>query len=124
MKTVFYSENLKKYFDTKKECEEAEKVFAEEQAEKEKEKEIRANDAKEVEEAYKNVIETRKQAAIKIQEANELIEKAEQEYLQKRKEFVQKHGSFHMTYSNADGNEEITVSDLFNAMKDLFKIRL
>ena len=49
MKQVFYSEDLKKYFDTKKECEEAEKRNEEEQAEKEKEKELRDKYSKEVE---------------------------------------------------------------------------
>ena len=121
MKQVFYSEKLKKYFDTEKECVEAEKAYDQANIEKEKAKAKRTEDAKAVENAYKNSIEVRKEAAKMIEEANKLVEEADQKYYAARREFINKYGSFHMSYSNVDGEEKVSIGDLFyDAFKDLF----
>ena len=117
MKQVYFSEKLNKYVESKKECEAAEAAFDQEKIEKEKAKEARAEDAKKVEEAYKNIFEVSKEAAQKMHEA-------EQEYYKARREFIDKYGSFHMTYSNENGEENVTVNDVFSAISKLFTFDL
>ena len=117
MKQVYFSEKLNKYFESKKECEAAEAAFDQEKIEKEKAKEARAEDATKVEEAYKNIFEVSKEAAQKMHEA-------EQEYYKARREFIDKYGSFHMTYSNENGEENVTVNDVFSAISKLFTFDL
>lgn len=122
MKQVFYSEKLNKYFDTKSECVEAEKSYEEANTAKEKEKAQRAEDAQNVEKAYKHSMEVRKEAAKIIEDANKMIDEADQEYFKARTEFINKYGSFHMSYYNHDGDETCVVSNVFEAFKELFKI--
>ena len=113
----YYSEELKKIFDSEKELEKAESAFALEKAEKEKKLEVKKAEAKKVEDAYKKVLEIRK-------EAYKQIEDAENEFYKLRQEFVDKYGSWHMTYTNKDGEDKFYVSDTFNwvneVMKDFF----
>ena len=123
MKQVFYSEKTKKYYDTEKECKEAEKALEAEEAEKVKAKEERAADAQKVEDAYKAVLEARRQAAESIKNANAMINTAEQNYYDARRAFVDKYGSFHMTYSNKNGDEELAIGDFnFENLFDLAKL--
>lgn len=77
MKTVYYSEELKKYFNDEAECRKAEKEYEEKHAAELKAKEERSAKAKEVEAAYKK-------------------------YVELRNEFIKKYGSFHMTYDNGN----------------------
>ena len=53
-------------------------------------------------------------------EAKEAIRKADEEYYKLRDEFVNKYGSYHVSYSNKDGNEIVTVSDLFDSFFNRF----
>lgn len=124
MKQVYFSEKLNKYFDSKKECEAAEAAFDQEKIKKEKAKEARSEDAKKVEEAYKHIFAVRKEASQMIREANRMIEDAQQAYYKARREFVNKYGSFHMTYSNDNGDETISTGDLFDAFQKVFEIDL
>ena len=84
----FYSEQLKKFFDSEKECVEAEEAHSKAIAEEEKRKaalvEERSNRAKEVEELYKAAVE------------------AKQAYNDKLQEFLNDYGSFHATFRNVD----------------------
>ena len=75
MRKMFYSEDLKRYFDTEEECLKAEEEYKEKHALEIKKKEERIAEAKAVEEAYKK-------------------------YLELRSEFIKKHGSYHMTLSD------------------------
>ena len=77
MKKVFYSQDLKKYFDTEEECLAAEEEFNKKTLAERKEKEERVAEAKKVEEAYKN-------------------------YLQLRSDFIKKYNNFHMTLTEKD----------------------
>ena len=77
MKKVFYSQDLKKYFDTEEECVAAEEEFNKKTLAERQKKEERVADAKKVEEAYKN-------------------------YLQLRSDFIKKYNSFHMTLTEKD----------------------
>ena len=123
MKKVFYSEVLDKYFDSKEECLEEERKHEEVEQAKVKAKETRAEDAKKVEEAFRATVEARKKASEIIQGANQLIDEADKAYYEARKEFVEKYGSYHMTYSNKDGVKQIIIgSSLFDVVKDIFRI--
>lgn len=90
MKTFYYSEVLKKYFNTEDECVEAEKEYEEAHAAELKAKEDRANKAKAVEQAYKD-------------------------YLKLRNDFINEFGSYHMTLTEKDLPEEKTLFDLFDS---------
>ncbi len=81
MKTVFYSEVLKKYFEDKGACEKAEKEYNEKHALELKAKEERTKRAKEVEEAYAN-------------------------YIKLRNEFIKDYKEYHMTYRDSDNGIE------------------
>lgn len=77
MKEVFYSELLKKYFDTKDECLKREDEYTKAHEAELKAKEEKKALAKEVEEAYKD-------------------------YIEKRTKFIDKYGSWHATYTADD----------------------
>lgn len=81
----YYSENLKRFYDTLDECKEADEKFLAEKKEKEERKlklsEERKARAKEVEDAYKAVIN------------------AESTYSELLSNFIKDYGSFHMTFS-------------------------
>ena len=85
MKQLFYSEVLKKTFQTEEECLKAEKEFEEKHAAELKAKEEKAAKAKEIEQAYKH-------------------------YIELRDAFVKEYGSYHMTYTKP----ETSLVDLFN----------
>ena len=100
----FYSETLRKLYDTEKELIEAEgaaKKAELEKLRKEKElKETRATRAKEVEAAFKAA------DAARIK-ANQLL-----------KDFTKDYGSFHMTYTT-DNAETLDPSDTIKTFSDL-----
>lgn len=82
----YYSEVLKKLYDSKEECAKAEddyiKKVSKEAEEKKKLAEERKRRAKEVEDAYRAVIE------------------AEKNYSKLKNAFIKDYNSFHMTFSN------------------------
>lgn len=87
----YYSDTLKKLFETEDELKKAEVEFEEKHALELKKKEERATRAKEVEEAYKK-------------------------YLDLRAKFVKDYGSYHMTITDKDLKDPATtfLFDLFN----------
>ena len=120
MKQVFYSEKLQKYFDSEEECKAEEEKFDKALAEKEQAKEARAKDASDVEEAYRNALAVRKEVSRIIADAKREVDEADREYFKARREFVNKYGSFHMTYSSDSDDGYITVGDWFDAIKNMF----
>lgn len=108
----YYSDLLKKPFDTVEELEKAEKEKKEQEFAIQKKNEERTLKAKEVEAAYKSYIETKKKAFKEIDDAYN-------NYIALRNKFVNDYGSFHMTYTNNDGEEKFTLTDAFNSMTDL-----
>lgn len=94
----YYSEKLSKkgvpaLFDTEKELREAEERAGAKEAGEKRKAEERKAEALAVENAYKKAVETRKKAHAEI-------EKADGEYIDKRNAFIEKYGSFHMTYTD------------------------
>jgi len=109
----YYSELLKKPFDTVEELENAEKEKNEQINALKVKNEERTERAKEVENAYKKYIETKKKLF-------EEIDNSYNEYLKLRDKFVDDYGSFHMTYTNKDGEEKYSLTDAFKTVSDLF----
>lgn len=107
----YYSDKLKKLYDSEKELKAAEDELAEQEAEKAKLAETRKVRALEVEDAYKKTLEARK-------EARELIKKADESYNDLLKKFVKDFGSYHMTYTKTDeGYDALSVNDI---LEDFF----
>lgn len=102
----YYSEKLKKLFDTEKELRSSEKEFELLEAEKKKKLELKKARAKEVEDAYKAY-------ATKVKEAELENKKLYDEYLKLRNEFVSDYGSYHMSYTES-GITKTTLADLIN----------
>jgi hypothetical protein len=96
----YYSETLNKVFENEKDCLNAEKEYkAKVEAEEKRKKELadsRKARAKEVEDAYKAVID------------------AQKHYNELKNKFVDDFGSFHMTFSTTD--------DFHSLFSDLFRI--
>ena len=109
----YYSRELKQVFDTVEELKAAELKLHQEQEEKEKARLVKSEDAKKVEDAYKHLLEVKRQAAKEIEEAEKM-------YYEQRNAFIEKHGSYHMTYTNTDGRECLSVSDLVDSIWNAF----
>lgn len=78
----FYSEKLKKLYDTEAELHKAESAYDDVAAKKEKERRERADAAKAIDEKYKEKA------------------KVEAEYSKMVADFCKKYGSYHKTYTN------------------------
>ena len=96
MKQMYYSEILNKYFETEEKCLKAETEFNEKHALEIKKKEERAARAKEVEDAFKEVI------------------KAREHYVELKNNFINDYGSFHMTYTDKEPKSTILLDLLDN----------
>ena len=96
----YYSETLNKVFENEKDCLNAEKEYEAKVEEEEKRKKELADSrkirAKEVEDAYKAIID------------------AQKHYNELKNKFVEDFGSFHMTFSTTD--------DFHSLFSDLFRI--
>ena len=88
MKHLFYSEELKKYFDTEEECLKAEEEFKQKHEAELKLREEKAERAKEIKEAYKH-------------------------YLELRETFIKDYGAWHMSLTEKD-LPETSLLDLFD----------
>jgi acetyl-CoA carboxylase carboxyltransferase component len=104
-----YSDKTKQYYDTEAEAQEAEAVFDKKQNDTSKATEEKKAAAKEVEDAYKHMLDVDKQAS-------KMIDDAKTSYYEAREKFINKYGSFHMTYSSNNGKEYISVSDVLDAL--------
>lgn len=109
----YYSDLLKKPFDTVEELEKAEQEKKEQINALAKKNDERKDRANEVQDAYKKYIEIKKKNF-------EEIDNAYNEYLKLRDKFVDDYGSFHMTYTNKDGEEKYSLSDAFKSINDIF----
>lgn len=110
----FYSDKLKKFFDTVDACEEAEKAaeLAEQKKKEEADKKniARKEDAAKVEEAYKKYAESQK-----------VTDNLYKDYIAAKKEFIDKYNQFHLTDNNGDV-KVTTVSDFFSDFIDTFNL--
>ena len=110
----YYSEDLKQLFESEKELKEAEKEQQTKLVEKQKLAETKKARAKEIEDSYKNIRKVR-------EESMENMRKADAEYNDLVNAFVKDFGSYHMTYSSENANDEITVSDVVDEMFKAFE---
>lgn len=111
----YYSKLLKKPFDKLEDLKTAEDEYNKAHEAELKKAEERKIRAKEIEEAYKHSMQVRK-------DANELIRKADEAYYKLRNDFIKDYGSYHVSYSNSNGNEVVTISDLFDSFFNFNKI--
>ena len=105
----YYSENLKKLFDTEKDLKEAETKYEVALKAKDDLKAEKKKRAEEVENAYKKTLEIKKEYAKKLDEA-------EAEFIKLKNKFVEDYGSFHMTYSSS----EDILPEYFSFFRNLF----
>lgn len=127
----FYSEKLKKLFDTEKELVAAEKVVDEENQKKKLASEQKKEEASKVEDAFKARNAARREYNTKLVEARKIYndaiiaakkdfnetltsateakDKAEEAYNTALKEFTAKYESYHMTLK--DGDNVVTISN-------------
>lgn len=102
----YYSEELKKTFDTEEECVAAEKEYLQaiedEKAKALQLKEEKTTRAKEVQTAYEDWIE------------------AEKKYKSLRNDFIRDYGYFHATYSTS---EDLNDFDIKKMVDELFNLR-
>lgn len=127
----FYSEKLKKLFDTEKELVAAEKVVDEENQKKKLASEQKKEEASKVEDAFKARNAARREYNTKLVEARKIYndaiiaakrnfnetltsateakDKAEEAYNVALKEFTAKYESYHMTLK--DGDNVVTISN-------------
>lgn len=127
----FYSEKLKKLFDTEKELVAAEKVVDEENQKKRLASEQKKEEASKVEDAFKARNAARREYNTKLVEARKIYndaiiaakkafnetlttatdakDKAEEAYNTALKEFTAKYESYHMTLK--DGDNVVTISN-------------
>lgn len=127
----FYSEKLKKLFDTEKELVAAEKVVDEENQKKKLASEQKKEEANKVEDAFKARNAARREYNTKLVEARKIYndaiiaakrafnetlttatdakDKAEEAYNAALKEFTAKYESYHMTLK--DGDNVVTISN-------------
>ena len=110
----YHSKLLNKYFESYDDMLREEAEFKRQNEEKLKKQAERKERAAEVEDAYKKTLEARDQA-------RKLIEEADKKYYELRNKFIQDFGSYHISYTNTDGKEQLTVSDMVDAMFDAFK---
>lgn len=114
----YYSKVLNKPFDTVEELEKAENEYQLEVKAKEDKVAQRKERANEVQDAYKELIETRKKAYKEISDA-------EDKYYTLRNKFVDDYGSYHMSYTNDNGKEVFstdTMSFAEKLIKELFNL--
>lgn len=103
----YYSKLLNKPFDTVDELVAAETKYNEAHAAELRAKEEKKAAADKVNEAYKHYLEV-------CDKANKEIREAKAAYFKERQAFIDKYHSYHMTYTNDNGREEITINDLFD----------
>ena len=101
----FYSETTKQLYDTEAALVKAEEAVAAKEAEKKAQNAEKAKAAKEIENAYKVVIE------------------AQKHYDELKNAFIDKYGSFHMTYTEKKpvvSTSNQSASDIFDILFNLF----
>lgn len=124
---MYWSKLLKKPFESKEELIKAEETFKAEEAAKNQKLEVKKTRAEEVQNAYKEVIESRKKAQDIINkardEATKLIAEKEDKYIKLRDAFAKDYNGYHMTYTNNNGEEKIEFSDVIKTFNDLFDFK-
>lgn len=95
----FYSETLKRLFETEAECKEKESLYLKEQEEK-KEREKKLTDEK-------------RARAHEVSEAYSKVREMQKTYIKLKNKFIQDYGYFHMSYRDIDDIPYVDIFDLF-----------
>jgi len=98
----YYSEITKNYYNTEKECVEAEQKIQQQR----KEQEAKA----------KKLVEEKKGRANEVQEAYKALREAQKKYNELKNAFIKDYGYFHMSYYEPD-----TLGTVFSLMEDICK---
>lgn len=109
---LYTSEVTGKSYKTVEELESAEAEFKKQEEEKKALVEVKRTRAKEVQDAYDNYFKVRNEAFEKIKEAETKLNEL-------KNKFIEDYGSFHMTYTNNNGNENLVFGDLFDWARDV-----
>lgn len=107
----YLSEKTNKVYGSIEELEADEKAYEAKEAEKAKLLEEKKSRAKEVEDAYEELLKVKEAAYNQIAEA-------EKKYIKLRDKFAEDYNGYHMTYINNNGKTEITFGDL---LADFYK---
>jgi hypothetical protein len=111
----YYSEKTDGKYDSEEELKKAEADFDKKQYAVSKAAEEKKGLAKKVEDSYKHMLEINKQA-------NTMVAEAEKNYYNLRQTFIDKYGSYHMTYSNINGKEDFTIDDAIQNINNILTI--
>lgn len=95
----FYSESLKRLFDTEKECNESEALYQKEQEEKKSRE--------------KKLADEKRARANEVTEAYSKVREAQKAYLKLKNRFIQDYGYFHVSYRDIDDIPFVDIFDLF-----------
>lgn len=114
MKTIYQSELTGKTYTSEKACIDAENEYNKIHAAEIKAKEEKQKDAKEVELAYTEYVKL-------LDEMQKKCDKAYNDYIAKRNAFIEKYGSYHMTYKSTSPIVEFNgIEDFFESLYKLF----
>ena len=111
----YYSETLKKMFNSVEELDNAEKELLEQKEEEKKALAVKKEDAKEVEDAFKAYVEIKNKAYDEIKQAEKV-------FIEKKNAFVKKYGCYHMTYTSSGDKPLLDIKG--NLDKILFDLDL
>lgn len=121
----FYSKLLNKPFDTLDELKKAEQEFKYEEAKKQEAIDTKKELAKKVEDSYKTYIEVLNESREELKKVQEELDKkvsdSYNEYVEAKNEFIEKYGSFHMTYTNKEPKVDTSSSNLPSVFSTLFE---
>lgn len=109
----YYSENLKKLFDSEEDLKKAEETQKAEDAKKAELSATKKQRAEEIEAAYKQILSVRQGCMKQIQDADDKYNKLVDA-------FVKDFGSYHFTYDSTNVQEPVKVSDVVDKMFDAF----
>lgn len=104
----YYSEELKKTFDTEEECLKAETEYL--------------DGLKKIEEKNKKLKEEKTARAKEVQEAYEAWIEAEKTYKSLRNDFIRDYGYFHATYSTSEDLNDFDIKKMVDELFDWKRI--
>lgn len=93
----YYSESLKKVYDSEKECQDAEREYAEKVAAEKAERE--------------KLQKARKERAAEVESARQAYLEAQKSYIELRNKFINDFGGWHMTVSTSTPRDLIDLFD-------------
>ena len=126
----YYSDKLDKYFENYEDLVNAEKAKEEEQKAIESQRNEKRELGAKVEEAFKNyesaINESNEKIAQVQKEMRDKVTAARKEYVDRKNEFIDKYGYFHMTFRDKEPkvsteNEPTTYSDFMKTYTDFMR---